>query len=93
MGSGTCWPNIDQAIGSAVAAYIIGLGGYVAGAASQSSEAVTAIRVAAGVALAALALLAAAVMAPYQLTESRFRQIVADIAGRRAEGRNDSENA
>jgi glucuronide carrier protein len=40
--------KFGQAIGAAAAAYIIGLGGYESGAATQSDGAVTAIRIAAG---------------------------------------------
>jgi glucuronide carrier protein len=72
-----------QAIGGAAAAYTIGLGGYVAAAATQPDSAVTAIRIASGVVPAAFILLSAAVMAIYPLTEQRFREIVRDVAARR----------
>ena len=45
-----------QGIGGAVAAYTIGLGGYVSGAASQTGSALTSIRVAAGIIPAAFIL-------------------------------------
>jgi glucuronide carrier protein len=77
--------KVGQAIGAAAAAYIIGLGGYVSGAATQSDSAVTSIRIAAGAVPAAVSLAAIAVMATYPLTESKFRHIVAEIAQRHAE--------
>jgi glucuronide carrier protein len=76
-----------QGVGGAAAAFIIGLGGYVSGAAGQSDAAVNSIRVAAGVLPAAVFLAAAAVMATYPLTESAFRVLVADMAELRAAGR------
>src|SRR4029079_1485253 len=51
-----------QGVGGAIAAYTIGLGGYVSGASSQSDTAVTSIRVAAGAIPAAMILVAAVVM-------------------------------
>lgn len=76
--------KFGQAIGAAAAAYIIGLGGYVSGAAAQSDSAVTAIRIAAGAVPALVTIPAIAVMVTYPLTETKFRQIVADIAQRHA---------
>jgi glucuronide carrier protein len=73
-----------QGVGGALAAYTIGLGGYVSGAATQSDDALTSIRVAAGVLPAAVFLIAAAIMVAYPLTERVFRRIVADLAERRA---------
>ena len=73
-----------QGVGGAAAAFIIGLGGYVSGAAGQSDAAVNSIRIAAGVLPAAVFLAAAAVMATYPLTESAFRVLVAEMAERRA---------
>jgi glucuronide carrier protein len=75
-----------QAIGAASAAYAIGLGGYVAGAASQPGSAVDAIKVTAGIVPAVFIVVAVAIMAFYPLTETRFREIVRDVAGRRAAG-------
>ena len=77
--------KMGQALGGAVAAYTIGLGGYVAHAGShQSASAVFSIRIAAGIIPAAFILVAIAIMAFYPLTESRFRQIVREMAERRA---------
>jgi glucuronide carrier protein len=74
-----------QGIGGAVAAYTIGLGGYVSGAGTQTGSALTSIRVAAGIIPAAFMLAATAVMLVYPLTERAFRAIVAEVAERRAE--------
>jgi glucuronide carrier protein len=73
-----------QGIGGAAAAYTIGLGGYVSGAATQSDTAVTSIRVAAGIVPAVAVAAATAVMLTYPLTERAFRTIVAELAERRA---------
>ena len=73
-----------QGIGGAAAAYTIGLGGYVSGAATQSDAALTSIRIAAGVLPAVAVAAAAAVMLAYPLTEKAFRALVADLAERRA---------
>jgi glucuronide carrier protein len=75
-----------QGVGGAMAAYTIGLGGYVSGASSQSDAALTSIRVAAGAIPAAVMLAAAAVMLAYPLTEKALRRMVAEIAERRARG-------
>jgi glucuronide carrier protein len=74
-----------QGVGGAVAAYTIGLGGYVSGAGSQSDEALTSIRVAAGVLPAIVILAAAAIMLAYPLTERAFRGLVGELAERRAQ--------
>jgi glucuronide carrier protein len=76
--------KLGQAVGGAVAAYAIGLGGYVAGAEVQSQGAVDAIRYAAGFVPALFILIAIAIMAKYPLTESTFRTMVGEIAQRRA---------
>jgi len=73
-----------QGIGGAMAAYTIGAGGYVSGAASQSHSAVTSIKIAAGAIPAGLMLAAMAVMVAYPLTEAAFRRMVAEVAERRA---------
>jgi glucuronide carrier protein len=74
-----------QGVGGAVAAYTIGLGGYISGSATQTDAAVTSIRVAAGAVPAGFILGAIAVMLAYPLTEKAFRAMVADMAQRRAE--------
>ena len=77
--------KMGQALGGAAAAYTIGLGGYIAGkGVVQTDSAKTAIKVAAGVLPAGLILLALAVMFFYPLTERVFRDVVAEVAARRA---------
>jgi glucuronide carrier protein len=76
--------KVGQAVGAAAASYAIGLGGYVSGAASQPDDAVTAIKVAAGLVPAAFILGAIAVMTRYPLTEEKFREIVREVGERRA---------
>jgi glucuronide carrier protein len=73
-----------QAVGGSLAAFTIGLGGYVSGAASQSDAAVTSIKIAAGAIPAVVILAAAAVMLLYPLTEKALRGIVAEMAAGRA---------
>jgi glucuronide carrier protein len=79
--------KVGQAIGAAAASYTIGLGGYVEGAAGQPDSALTAIKTAAGLVPAAFIIGAVAVMSAYPLTEERFREIVRELAARRARGR------
>ena len=76
--------KVGQAIGAAAASYTIGLGGYLEGAATQPDSAVAAIKTAAGLVPAAFILGAIAVMSAYPLTEERFREIVREVAQRRA---------
>jgi glucuronide carrier protein len=73
-----------QGLGGAAAAYTIGLGGYVSGATTQSADAITSVRVAAGGIPAVTLLAAGAVMLAYPLTEKAFRRIVTATAERRA---------
>jgi glucuronide carrier protein len=73
-----------QGVGGAAAAYTIGIGGYVSGAASQSDSAITSIRIAAGVVPAVAVAAAAVVMLAYPLTERAFRSVVAELAERRS---------
>jgi glucuronide carrier protein len=73
-----------QGIGGAVAAFTIGLGGYVSGAGDQSDAALTSIKLAAGGVPAAFILVAIVVIAAYPLTEGRFRELVREVAARRA---------
>jgi glucuronide carrier protein len=76
--------KVGQAVGAAAAAYAIGLGGYVAGSKSQPESAVDAIKFTAGIVPAGFILIAVAIMSVYPLTEQRFREIVAEVARRRA---------
>lgn len=79
--------KISQALGAAISAYSLELGHYAASAPSQSGEAVTAIRFAAGGAPALAAFLGCAIMWFYPLTERRFAVLVGEIADRRHGGR------
>jgi glucuronide carrier protein len=72
-----------QGVGGALAAYTIGIGGYVSGGTTQTDAAVTSVRVAAGAVPAALIIGAALVMLAYPLTEKAFRAMVAEMAQRR----------
>jgi glucuronide carrier protein len=72
-----------QGVGGALAAFTIGLGGYVAGSATQSTGAETSIRIAAGALPAATFLAATAIMLTYPLTEKAFRAMIAEMAEQR----------
>ncbi len=72
-----------QAVGGALAAYALAIGGYAAGSATQSTSAEWAIRGAAGALPALAALIAVAIIFFYPLTDARHREIVAEIAERR----------
>jgi glucuronide carrier protein len=78
--------KVGQAVGAAAASYTIGLGGYVSGAASQPDDALTAIKTAAGLVPAVFILAAVLAISAYPLNEERFRQIVREVAQRRAGG-------
>lgn len=73
-----------QAVGGALAAYALALGGYKSGAA-QTAEATFGIQVAAGAIPAVLTLLAVLVMSRYKLTDDMHAGILRDIKTRRAE--------
>ena len=79
--------KLGQAVGGALAAFVIGLGGYVGGVATQSQSAINAIRFASGFAPAICILIGIAIFFRYPLTESTFREMVRDIAARRVERR------
>lgn len=74
-----------QAVGGALAAYALALGGYKSGAA-QTADAVFGIQVAAGALPAVMTLLAVLVMAKYKLTDTMHARILADITARRESG-------
>ena len=77
--------KMGQALGGAAAAYTIGLGGYIAGkGVAQTDSAKTAIKVAAGFVPAGFIVLSLAIMFFYPLTEKVFRDVVAEVAARRA---------
>jgi glucuronide carrier protein len=78
--------KMGQALGGSAAAYTIGLGGYLAGkGVVQTDSAKTAIKVAAGLLPAGFILLALVLMFFYPLTERAFRDVVAEVAARRAQ--------
>jgi glucuronide carrier protein len=81
-----------QAVGGALAAYALAMGGYKSGA-TQSPEALQGIQFAAGALPAIMVILAIAVMAKYKLTDAMHAQIVNEIKARRAvqEGRRPQE--
>lgn len=72
-----------QAVGGALAAYALALGGYRSGAA-QTADAVFGIQIAAGAIPATLALLALLVMTKYSLTDALHAQILGEIRARRS---------
>jgi glucuronide carrier protein len=76
--------KVGQGIGAALAAFTIGLGGYVEGAATQPGSAVDAIKAAAGLVPGGFILIATIIMAAYPLSEDLFRRIVREVADRRA---------
>jgi glucuronide carrier protein len=76
--------KMGQGIGAALAAFTIGLGGYVEGAATQPGSATDAIKAAAGLVPGGFILIAVIIMAAYPLTEDAFRRIVREVAERRA---------
>ena len=76
--------KVGQAVGAAAAAFIIGIGGYVAGAGTQPESALDAIKFATGLVPAAAFAAAIALMMRYDLTEGRFREIVQELAQRHA---------
>jgi catechol 2,3-dioxygenase-like lactoylglutathione lyase family enzyme len=79
--------KLGQAVGGALAAFIIGLGGYVGGVATQSQSAINAIRFASGFAPAIFIVIGIAIFFRYPLTEQVFAKMVAETAARRAERR------
>ncbi|HEV7166531.1 MAG TPA: glucuronide transporter [Micrococcaceae bacterium] len=72
-----------QAVGGALAAYALAWGGYAAGSAHQSTQAVWGIRAGAGLLPVVFSVLALLVMLAYPLTDARHKEIVAEIAARR----------
>lgn len=75
--------KVGQGIGGAVAAWGIGIGGYIAGTATQTPVALDTIRILTGAAPAVFIGIGAALMLAYPLTEDRFSQIVGDLDARR----------
>ncbi|WP_425862486.1 glucuronide transporter [Arthrobacter sp. TWP1-1] len=73
-----------QAVGGALAAFALAWGGYTAGAAQQTEQAVLGIRAGAGLLPMVFAILALLVMIVYPLTDAKHKEIVAHISERRA---------
>lgn len=73
-----------QAVGGALAAFALAWGGYTAGAAQQSEQALLGIRAGAGLLPMVFAILALLVMIVYPLTDAKHKEIVAHISERRA---------
>jgi glucuronide carrier protein len=74
-----------QAVGGALAAYALALGGYKSGGA-QTAEAIFGIQLAAGAIPAVLTILAVLVMSKYNLTDAMHAEILTEIRARRASG-------
>ncbi|MDP9696722.1 UNVERIFIED_ORG: Na+/melibiose symporter-like transporter [Arthrobacter globiformis] len=72
-----------QAVGGALAAYALALGGYKSGGVAQTPDAVFGIQIAAGALPAALTVLAVLVMSRYTLTDARHAEILTEIRARR----------
>lgn len=75
--------KLGQAVGGAVGAYAIALGGYVGGSATQDESALDAIRYASGFIPVAFILLGILIFARYPLTEQTFARMVAETQARR----------
>jgi glucuronide carrier protein len=73
-----------QAVGGALAAYALAWGGYAAGAAAQTEQAMWGIRAATGLLPAIAGVLSILIMVIYPLTDKRHAEIVVEIAERRA---------
>lgn len=73
-----------QAVGGALAAYALAVGGYVANAESQTTSAEWGIRAGAGLLPAIAAVIALVIIVFYPLTDAKHKQLVAEIAERRA---------
>ena len=77
--------RVGQGLGGGIDAWGLGIGGYVAGAATQSGTALDAIRYVTGAGPALFVAVGAVIMLAYPLTEERFREMVREVALRRAE--------
>ncbi|PPL20359.1 glucuronide transporter [Microterricola pindariensis] len=73
-----------QAVGGALAAFSLAWGGYAAGAAEQTAHAELGIRAGAGLIPLVASAVAILFMVFYPLTDAKHKQIVAEIAERRA---------
>jgi glucuronide carrier protein len=77
--------KVGQGLGGAVAAWGIGVGGYVAGAEFQSERAQDAVRIVTGLGPAVFVTLGALLMLAYPLTERRYQRIVDELTDRNRE--------
>jgi glucuronide carrier protein len=77
--------KVGQGVGGGIAAWGIGVGGYVAGAEVQSQAARDTIRIITGLGPAVLVGLGALLMLGYPLTERRYRRIVDELTERTRE--------
>ncbi|UQU61278.1 glucuronide transporter [Couchioplanes caeruleus] len=75
--------KLGQAVGGAVAAFAIALGGYVGGAATQSQGALDAIRYASGFIPVVFIVIGMVIFFRYPLTERTFATMVAETQARR----------
>ncbi|MFI7542432.1 glucuronide transporter [Actinoplanes sp. NPDC049599] len=75
--------KLGQAVGGAVAAYAIALGGYAGGAAVQDETALNAIRYASGLIPVVFILIGMLIFFRYPLTEQTFTTMVAETQARR----------
>jgi glucuronide carrier protein len=75
-----------QAVGGALAAYALALGGYKSGGVAQTPDAVFGIQIAAGALPAVLTILAVLVMTKYTLTDAKHAEILTEIRARRESG-------
>ncbi|MGH8827060.1 MAG: glycoside-pentoside-hexuronide (GPH):cation symporter, partial [Jiangellaceae bacterium] len=75
--------KLGQAVGGALAAYTIGLGGYLGTAATQTQEAQDVIRYTAGFLPAAAIVIGIVIFLRYPLTEQTFATMVAETKERR----------
>ena len=76
--------KVGQGLGGGIGAWGIGVGGYAAGAVTQSSTALETIRWVTGAAPAVFVAIGAAIVLAYPLTEQRFQDMVSEVALRRA---------
>jgi glucuronide carrier protein len=72
-----------QAVGGALAAYALALGGYKSGGVAQTPDAIFGIQVAAGALPAVMVILAVLVMSKYKLTDATHAEILKEIQARR----------
>jgi len=75
--------KLGQAVGGAVAAYAIALGGYVSGSATQDQNALHAIRYASGFIPVMFIVIGILIFVRYPLTERTFATMVAETQARR----------